>query len=111
MGKIRIEIPVWNTSEMGYEQITNAWDFLSIADAFGIDAVKQTLDSLCESLKDDYKQLTELVLVCNHKSWQHYDKNDDLSRLYADKYYEYQELYDSLYPGDKEQSYYFKITD
>ena len=54
----------------------------SIADAFGIDAVKDTFNRSFRDWKSNHVYLTELVMVLNHKIWQHYEKNEPLARVY-----------------------------
>ena len=59
---------------MGEERVkTTFWMDFSIADRFGKSAVKDTYKTAFESWKDNYKYLTELVMVLNHKIWEHYE--------------------------------------
>ena len=53
--------------ENGYELQTTFWNDFSIADRFGLSAVQDTFNRAFEEWKEDYKYLTELVLVLNHK--------------------------------------------
>ena len=69
-------------NEYGYEPITTFWDDFSIADVFGASAVKDTYKRAFNEWKTNYKYLTELVMVLNHKIWQHYQKNETLATLY-----------------------------
>lgn len=48
------------------------WADFSVADAFGVDAVKDTFAN-AHYKTIGHKMLTELALVCNHKAWQHFD--------------------------------------
>lgn len=92
------------------EFTTTFWQDFSIADAFGIEAVKDTYDRAFNEWKSNYKYLTDLVMVLNHKIWQWYEKNDALAELYND-------LWDKTaqYAMDnlkrEELSYYFEVTD
>lgn len=54
----------------------------TIADAFGVGAVRDTYKRAFEAWKDDIKYMTALCIVLNHKIWQHYEKNDELAREY-----------------------------
>lgn len=96
---------------MGYELTTTFWDDFSIADRFGIKAVKDTYKRAFNEWKDNYVYLTELVLVTNWKCWEHYEKgNMTLSRIYNDysqtaSDYAYEHL-----KGD-ELSFFFNVTD
>ena len=49
------------------------WMDFSIADRFGVKAVKDTYHRAFKAWKHDYRYLTDLVIVLNHKIWQHYD--------------------------------------
>lgn len=106
-----MKLPLWNITEMnGYIPITTFWEDFSIADAFGVEAVKDTFNRAFEGWKADYKYLTELVLVLNHKIWQWYGKNDELAMAYNklwEKAGEY--AYDNL--KDEEFGYFWKWTD
>jgi len=62
---------------------TTFWQDFSIADAFGKDAVRDTFDRAFGEWKDNYLYLTDLVLVLNHKIWQHYEAGrEGFARLY-----------------------------
>ena len=76
---------MWNIeNELGYHPITTFWDDFTIADAFGKSAVQDTYNRAFKDWKSDYKYLTELVMVLNHKIWQHYVNNRELALLYND---------------------------
>ena len=101
----------WNVEEFcGYKPQTTFWEDFSIADMFGHTAVQDTYNRAFEGWKDDYVYLTELVMVLNHKIWQHYNKNEQLAVLYnrlweqADEY-----AYENL--KGEELSYFFRVTD
>ena len=80
---IQIVASVWNIEKMtGYKPLTTFWSDFSTAEQFGIEAVKGTFKRAFEEWKGDYKFLTELVMVLNHKIWQWYEKNDELARVY-----------------------------
>ena len=71
----------------GYKFQTTFWQDFSIADAFGIKAVKDTFKRAFEEWKTNYIYLTELVLVMNWKTWQWYEKNNEsLAKVYNDFY-------------------------
>ena len=72
---IQIVTSVWNIEKMtGYKPLTTFWSDFSMAEQFGIEAVKDTFKRAFEEWKGDYKFLTELVMVLNHKIWQWYEK-------------------------------------
>ena len=95
----------------GYETITTFWQDFSIAEKFGISAIKDTFNRAFNEWKNNYRYLTELVMVLNWKIWEYYEKNN---RAYA-------ELYNALWmaadayatenlKGD-EADYFFRVTD
>lgn len=78
-------MPKWNITEMtGYEPKTTFWKDFSIADKFGIDAIKDTYKRAFEEWKENYIYLTELVMVLNHKIWEWYGKNEAIAQVYND---------------------------
>ena len=95
----------------GYETITTFWDDFSIADKFGVNAIKDTYNRAFNEWKTNCQYLTELVMVLNWKLGQHYELgNDALSDVY-------QELWDKTdgYAMDhlkgEELNYFFRTTD
>lgn len=101
----------YQLQEHNYKCITRFWEDFAIADRFGLEAVKDTFNRAFNEWKGNYKYLTELVIVLNHRCWMHYNSGRvELSRLYADLYHQaaaYAE--DNL--KDEEYQYYFSITD
>ena len=95
----------------GYETFTTFWDDFSIADRFGVHAIKDTFTRAFNEWKHDYRYLTELVLVLNWKCWYYHDKrNHEYRRLYSDLYYEASEYAGENLSGEAAR-YYFGITD
>ena len=72
----------------GYKQITTFFQDFSIADAFGVRAIKDTYKRGLEYAKTDYKVLTEFVMVLNWKIWEHYEDNEAIARVYNDLWQE-----------------------
>ena len=101
----------WNIEEInGYRPMTTFWMDFSIADKFGYKAVQDTYQRAFKNWRTDYKYLTELVMVLNHKAWQHQDNNPVLCDLYITLY----EITDN-YAIDNlkgyELRYFFEVTD
>ena len=94
----------------GYKQITTFFEDFSIADNFGLSAIKDTFKRAFEEWKNNYKYLTELVMVLNWKSWQHHQKDEKKSELYV-KLYEKANTYAYSHLKGDELSYYFRTTD
>lgn len=95
----------------GYETKTTFWDDFSIADAFGMWAVRDTFKNAFKHWKNDTVYLTELVMVLNWKCWQHQEKgNNDLSNLYCDLFYKAQDYAYNNLKGD-DLRYFLRTTD
>lgn len=90
---------------------TTFWQDFSIADAFGVSAVKDTYKRAFGEWKDNYLYLTDLVVVLNHKIWQHYNAGrTGLAKLYDGMWREAQAYgYDNL-KGD-ELVYFWSVLD
>ena len=109
--QFQISLPKWNIQELtGYQPITTFWQDFSIADRFGIDAIKSTFSRAFNEWKGNYKYLTELVLVLNHKIWQHNKSRDDIALLYNELWEQARDFADETLTGD-EAAYYFDVTD
>jgi len=66
---------------------TTFWMDFQIADAFGVKGVKDTYNRAFNGWKDNYKYLTELVMVLNHRCWFWNEKDNERMELYRDLYY------------------------
>lgn len=96
--------------ENGKFTTTFASDF-TIADRFGCKAVLDTFKRAFSEWKGDYRYLTDLVLVLNHKIWEHWEAKslalahtyDDIWRT-ADAY-----AYNNL--KGEELEYFVRLTD
>lgn len=95
----------------GYKTFTTFWNDFTIADAFGIDAIKDTFNRAFKKWKDDYKYLTELVMVLNWKIWDYYEMhNDTYANVYNELWQKADEYAVNNLKGD-EAAYFFKVTD
>lgn len=68
----------------GYTMTTTFGTDFTIADKFGIKAVKDTFKRAFNEWKDNYVYLTELVIVLNHKIWEWYQKDEQLALTYQE---------------------------
>lgn len=99
----------------GYETISTFYSDLSIADVFGIDAIKDTIKRVKDEWKDDYKMFTEFVLAVNHKSWEwdarkEQTNADAIKQLYIDMYYELDDFCLDYYKGKSDaMDYYLSV--
>lgn len=96
--------------ENGYEIKTTFWSDFSIADAFGIDAIKDTFNRAFNEWKNNTEYVTELACVMSWKSCAWYKKNNEYSMLYADYYHKVDEWCMNNLKG-KDLNYYLKCTD
>lgn len=95
---------------MNYKFFTTFRQDFSIADRYGINAIKDTYTRAVEEWKHNYKYLTELVMVLNWKSNNWFSKNELYSQVYADLYYEL-DAYCWEHFSEEEKEYYFSVTD
>ncbi|RHB00144.1 hypothetical protein DW910_06910 [Bacteroides eggerthii] len=96
--------------ENGYELQTTFWEDFSIADRFGLAAVLDTFNRAFREWKGDYKFLTELTLVLNHKIWQYNENRPDMAVLY-NTLWEQADQYAKENLKGNELSYYWEVTD
>ena len=68
-----------------YEFKTTFWQDFTIADKFGLDAIKDTYVRAFNEWKTDKVYITELVLVLNWKIWEHHEKGDKKTAEIYDK--------------------------
>lgn len=95
----------------GYETITTFWQDFSIADHFGVAAIKDTFNRAFNEWKNDYKYLTELVMVLNWKIWEHYKMNNNTcASVYNELWQKADEYACENLHGD-EAAYFFRVTD
>lgn len=94
----------------GYEMTTTFWEDFSIADAFGIKAIKDTFRRAFAHWKTNYVFLTELVIVLNYKLWSWYEKNNEVSKVYNDLW-EIADAYAMDNLKGKELDFFIKTTD
>ena len=99
---------IFNMGE--YDMKTTFWHDFSIADVFGVDAVRDTYNRAFEEWKENYIYLTELVLVLNWKIWQHNDKNNKLAEIY-DELWMKADMYACENLHGDELTYFFDIID
>ena len=78
-----MKIKTWNIEALtGYKPFTTFYEDFSIADAFGVLAIKSTYRHAFQSWKSDYKYITEFIMVLNWKIHEHYGLNDDYAEVY-----------------------------
>lgn len=102
----------WNIEALtGYKPVTTFFTDFSIADGFGISAIKDTYNRAFKHWKEDVKFVTELCMVLNWKCWQHYDEgHTKVSELYSELYYKLRDWCIDNLMGD-DLKYFFETTD
>lgn len=96
--------------ENGYDVVTTFWEDFSAADTYGIPAVTDTFNRAFEEWKDNHIYLTELVLVLNHKIWQHYESSPALAKEY-DELWRKADRYAVENLQGSELEYFYDVTD
>ena len=106
-----MKIADWNIEEMtGYKPQTTFYTDFSIADHFGINAIKDTYNRAFSEWKDNVVYLTELVMALNWKIWEWYEKNDEYGRLY-DKLWREADGYAVNNLKGEDLEYFYRTTD
>lgn len=96
---------------MRTETKTTFWQDFSIADRFGIAAIKDTFNRAFKEWREDVEYAAELVIVLNHKIWQHYEGGDmKKAELYNELWAKTDSWCVEHFTGD-DARYYFNITD
>ena len=98
----------------GYETISTFYADLSIADVYGIDAVKDTIKRVKDEWFNDYKMFAEFVLALNHKSWEwnarpEVSGSEEIKKLYIDQYYHFDDCCLDNYKGEA-LDYYLSVV-
>lgn len=87
------------------------WMDFTIADAFGANAIEDTFKRAFKEWKSDYKMLTALVVILNHKIWQHYEaERHNIAKLYDNLWRQAEDYALTNLKGDELQ-YYYNIID
>ncbi|AOZ97897.1 hypothetical protein [Butyrivibrio hungatei] len=89
---------------------TTFWQDFSIADKFGINAIKDTYENAFNSWKHDYRYITNLAIVMNYKAFDYSELNEDIAEVYVDLYHKTNSFALNNFKGD-ELKYYLEITD
>ena len=102
---------MWNIEAVtGYKPITTFWKDFSIADNFGERAIVDTYERAFSEWKNNYKYLTELVMVLNWKIWQWFEQNEDRAMTYQILWEKADEWARNNLKGEA-LTYFYTITD
>ncbi|MCQ2739792.1 MAG: hypothetical protein MJ237_06150 [bacterium] len=95
----------------GYEAFTTFYSDFTLAELVsGAKGVKDTYKRAFNAWKSDYKYITEMVMVLNHKIWEHYGHNSEMAETYNDLWQELDSWCGENLKGDAAR-YYFEVTD
>lgn len=91
---------------------TTYWSDFTIADKFGISAIKDTHRRAMLNHEKGawYIGLTELVIVLNWKIWEWYEKNEEVARVYDELWRKTEDFARDNLKGE-ELSYFYETTD
>ncbi|MCC8037910.1 MAG: hypothetical protein LIP02_07240 [Bacteroidales bacterium] len=98
-------------AENGYQTITTFWGDFHIADAFGAKAVRDTYRRAMAYAKTDYKAMTELVLVLNHRIWFHYGRGDQKMTALYDELWRKAQSWGRTHLKGEEFAYFYNTLD
>lgn len=103
--------PDFIEAETGYRLMTTFFEDFSIADKYGMAAIKDTYQRIFREWKHQYKYVTELTLILNWKIWEHESaKNHDVAKLYNDLWIKTDNWAMNNLKGD-ELTYFYRIND
>lgn len=94
----------------GYQPKTTFWQDLSIADVFGVKAIKDTYNRAFNEWKSNAEYITELTLMLNWKIWYWHEKNEEMAKLY-DKLWKEADQWCMDNLKDDDLAYYLRTTD
>lgn len=105
-------IKTWNIEAMtGYKPRTTFYEDFSIADHFGILAIRDTYHRAFNEWQNNIEYMTELVMVLNWKISEHYhSRNYSLAEMYDGLWRKAEEwVFDHF--DNEDIQYYFRTTD
>ena len=89
---------------------TSFWSDFARADRFGLLAVQDTVNRGFAEWKKNYKYLTKLILVLNHKIWQHNKADPEMAKLNNSRWMQADQYAIENLKGS-ELEYYYEVTD
>lgn len=94
-----------------YQTFTTFYSDFTIADYYGVDAVKDTFKRSFDSWKSNYRYMTELAIVLNHKIFEHHYHNHTALMVAYDTLWKEIDQWCMGSFNDEELQYYLRITD
>ena len=94
-----------------YQFKTTFWQDFTIADKFGVSAIKDTYKRAFSEWKSNTEYITELVLVLNWKLWEHYEAGQHtMAEVYNELWEKTHSWCCNNLKGD-DLAYYIRVTD
>ena len=82
-----------------------------VAEAFGLDAVRETFQNCGDLNRRDWKEVAELAVVLNYLLWDAHDRGDkSLEKLYTEYWHKVNSIC-SAWTDEARAEYYFRLTD
>ena len=101
----------YQKQEHNFDVQTTFWEDFGIADCFSKSAIKDTYKRAMQYAKTNYKYLTELSLVLNHRLWMHYNNgNQEYAKVY-DEIWRKCHNYAHKHLKGEEFQFYYNVTD
>lgn len=107
-----MKVKTWNIEMLtGYKPKTTYYEDFSIADNFGVQAIKDTYKRAMETAETmGVVYLTELVMALNWKIWEHNERNDIYAKVYNDLWQQADNYAIDTLKGD-DLVYFYNTTD
>lgn len=94
-----------------YECQTTFWQDFTIAECFGLEAIRDTYRRASAEWGNNVKYMTELTMVLNWKLWDHYGKGrEEYARIY-DGLWKAADRYCAAHFTGDDLTYYYRTTD
>lgn len=90
---------------------TTFWNDFGCADCFGVKAIKDTYNRAFSEWKSRYEYLTELVIVLNHKIWQHCEHGNQTYAALYNQLWQQADGYAMEHLSGKELEFFLAVTD
>lgn len=86
------------------------WQDFTIADKFGVSAIKDTYERAFNEWKDNVEYYASFVMTLNHKIWEWYEKDEAIARVYNELWMKADDYGREHFKGE-DASYYFNFLD
>jgi hypothetical protein len=96
--------------EVGKTRKTTFFSDLSIAEVYGVNAVKDTYNRVMKEWGNNLEFMCEWVVSLNQKIWQHVNRNQNLARVYDELWQSADNYCRKHFKGD-ELKYYYRYID